>query len=223
MFSDTSKARRALLIAAVLVFLQVGGILLYVWLRDKPTIVLADYRADFQGETPKAGWQYLWNASGEVGNVSNYAALVWTGSSYNFDGDPKMPRPLPAKYMRMGGTGGHPGQGREQEGGVGNQIDRYVIAAFTVPMRGRYFVTNSAMWRNDGPLKGHVLLRVFVNDNEAGSALLSDTKEPQPFDRALGRLKAGDTIYVAIGPDASDYNDSFALDFSIAGKDLKRD
>ena len=222
MFSDSPKTRRALLIAALLVFLQVIGIILFLWLREAPPVIVANYRADFQGETPKAGWQYLWNAAGPIGHASNYAALVWSGSGYNLDGDPTMPRPLPAKYMRMSAKGGHPGQGRDQEGGVGNDIDRYVLAAFTVPATGRYFLTNSAVRRNDGPLKGHVVLRVFVNDVETGTQLLCDMKETLSFDRFLNQLKARDTIYVAIGPDASDHNDSFALEFSVVGQNFKR-
>lgn len=222
MFSDTRKTRRVLLIAALFVFLQVIGILLYVWLREPSPVVIANYQADFQGPTPKPGWQYLWTEHGELGRATNYAPLVWNGSAYNLDGDPIMPRPLPAKYLRMGATGGHPGQGRDQEGGVGNQIDRYVFAAFTAPAAGKYFITNSTARRNDGPLKGHVVLRVFVNDTEIGPQLICDRKETQSFDRALNQLKSGDTIYVAVGPDSSDYNDSFALDFSIAAQRLKR-
>ena len=38
---------------------------------------------------------------------------------------------------------------------------------------------------------------------------------PLKFSNWLGELKEGDTIYVAIGPDRTDGNDSFGLSFSI--------
>jgi hypothetical protein len=204
------------------VLFQVAGILLYVRWQSRPPVIIANYRADFQSETPKPGWQYLWNAAGELGHASHYAALVWNGSAYNLDGAPN-PRPMPAKYMGLDNKGGgHPGQGHAQHGGVGNETDRYVLAAFTVPAAGRYFITNSSLRRHDGESKGQVLLRVFVNDTEVEPGFTCDSKEPQPFDRALGQLKASDTIYVGVGPDGMDYNDSFAWDFSIAGAGLKR-
>ena len=41
------------------------------------------------------------------------------------------------------------------------------------------------------------------------------SREGVSFDRELGRLSAGDTIYVVAGPGDTDVNDSFDLDFSI--------
>jgi hypothetical protein len=36
------------------------------------------------------------------------------------------------------------------------------------------------------------------------------------FDRLLGRLSGGDTIFVAVGPGETDSDDAFTLDFTIA-------
>ena len=40
-------------------------------------VAVADYRDDFQGPSPAAGWQYLWNDSGEIGDAANYSAMQY--------------------------------------------------------------------------------------------------------------------------------------------------
>ena len=40
------------------------------------------------------------------------------------------------------------------------------------------------------------------------------------FNHNVGQLQAGDTIYVCVGPNTTDGNDSFTLDFSIVFNEL---
>jgi hypothetical protein len=177
--------------------------------------VIASFRADFQKGTPKERWKYLWNANGPVGSASSYAELHWNGNLYSVD-PAVYPAPPPGRYLRLTSGGGHPGQGPSQGREVGNDEDRCVIVAFEVTDRGSYWITNSVVSRHVGSRSGSVHLRVFVNDREAGPLLACRSKPGQSFDRALGTLAPGDTIYVTVGPNEVDTDDSFDLDFAIA-------
>lgn len=183
---------------------------------DQVPQVIASYQGDYQENGPPKGWRYLWNASGPIGEAANYLSLQWDGRRYTAMQTPEWPKPAPVRYLRLTEAGGHPAQGMGQSREAGNEFDRFVIAAFTVPETGKYWITNSSLSRNDGILNGSIHLRVFVNNQEIGPLVHCHTREGQPFDRALGKLSVGDTIYVAVGPNEMDTNDSFGWDFSIA-------
>ncbi len=178
--------------------------------------IIASYRANFQPEHPKAGWRYYWNANGPVGDTNSYAELVWNGTVYA-TAEAELPAPPPARYLRLSGTGGHPGQGPSQTGSVGIHYEHAAIIAFTVPASGSYIIEQSFLSRHAGPKSGGVTLQVFVGDRPAGPEIFcrSQTRDGVAFDRELGRLSAGETIFVAIGPGETDLDDSFDLDFSI--------
>ena len=199
---------------AVLFFLVLSGALI-VWMfyskqSDVP-ITVASFRADYQENSPRAGWRYLWNPAGEIGKTTNYVPLVWNGSAYGPNDNPERPQPGPAHYVRISKSGGHPAHGKPQRG----DIDTYVIYAFTVTNRGFYAVTNSYIIRSDGKLNGDVNLRLYVNEILVGPEITCDSKTPVPFDRPLGDLNPGDSIYVAVGPNGMDRNDNFQIDFSL--------
>lgn len=173
---------------------------------------VADYRADFQGGTPKDGWQYLWNANGPIGTPANYVPLAWDGSRYELDADTTFPDSDPAAYLSLHGTGGHPGRGSAQTG-AGNDLDRYPIAAYTVPFDGFYLITDSLL--SVGSTNGEVDLLVHVNGDAPIYKTLVAGGTGTTFDLSLGALQGGDTVYVAVGPHVYDYSDSFSLDFTI--------
>jgi fibronectin-binding autotransporter adhesin len=215
--------KRAILIVGLLSLVLALGVGLYfggksLWMLPRPApVVIASFQEDFQEGQPKNGWRYLWNVNGPIGDERNYADLQWDGSRYGATGSPTFPAPSPARYLRFTKRGGHPGQGFGQGvREVGNDVARYAIAAFTVPEGGRYSITNSRVNRHDGWLGGHVDLRVFVKDREIGVPLYCRSAEGLIFDRDLGELSAGSVIYVAVGPDETDSDDAFGLDFSIA-------
>ena len=188
--------------------------------RSSPTLLdqepsfIASFRADFSPEHPKAGWHYSWNATGPVGDTNSYVEMVWNGALYATTEFP-LPAPTPARYLRLFNTGGHPGQGPSQTGSRGIHHEHAVIIAFAVPAPGSYVIGHSFISRHAGPKNGGVHLQVFVGNRDTGTELFCRSREGVPFDRELGRLSTGDTIYVIIGAGETDLDDSFDLDFSI--------
>ncbi len=184
--------------------------------------VLARFRGDFTEVEPPAGWQYLWNAEGEMGLAAAYAPLAWSDDARAFTaGKGKLPQPQPAAFLALRGTGGHPGRGAKQ---APNTADRYVIAAYTIPAgkAGIAWVSDGEILR--GPIPGSetttvaqtVQLRVYLNDDLKHTATINANAEPTPFVVNLGHVTGGETVYVAVGPDGHDINDGFGFDFRVA-------
>lgn len=185
----------------------------FAFVGGTPTAV-ADYRDDFNGGAPAAGWQYLWNNSGVIGDPANYTPLLSTGTVYDNDGVPGVPGPDPGRFVNLTASGGHPGLGSTQAGSTGNSIDRYAIAAVTVDATGLYGITDSFL-DTLGPQGNGGTLFINVND---GAPILMQTFGSGvnfDFDVLLGDLNAGDTIYLAVGPNGNAGSDSFAWDFTI--------
>lgn len=176
---------------------------------------VASFRADFLPGQPKAGWRYCWNDTGPVGNTNGYADLVWNGTAYA-PAPAGVVEPSHLRYLRLSNTGGHPGQGPSQAASSRHEFGYYVILAFRVPDSGRYAIGRSFISRRAGPKLGVVQVQVFVNDRAIGREIFSRSREGVPFDCDLGRLSAGDTIYVTVGPDETNFNDQFDLDFAIS-------
>ena len=177
--------------------------------------IIASFRADFRPEQPAPGWRYCWNENGPVGDTNGYVPLVWTGERYA-PTDMPLPAPPPANYLRLSNRSGHPGQGPSQRSANGSDDECAVIIGFTVPEAGRYAITDSFISRHDGAMNGSVHLQVFVNDRDTTAEVYCRSREGIPFNRELGYLAAGDSIYVSIGAGETDKNDSFGLDFSIS-------
>ena len=205
----TTRRMMVLAIAAVLCAGTAGATM----------VVVADYRDDFEADAPLTpGWQYLWNApdnfpnqvdntTGLIGDPSGYIPLLDAGSNWTGDGDTDGSDPGPDGYIRLHATGGHPG--RPLEG-----VDRFSIAAFTVPFDGLYEITDSFLTRASSAGNGNVIL-VHVNADAPLLNKVVGPTETDDFDLALGMLNAGDTIYTAVGTHMSSSNDSFAWDFSV--------
>jgi len=217
--SDVLRSRRIgrrLIGAAMATLLLILlGSVATVWIlmhpAPTPTIV-ASFQADYQEGSPGQGWRYLWNAADEIGKTNGYRDLVWNGSKYGFDDNPQFPRPVPGHYVSISHDGGHPGHGKTQRG----NFDTYVMAAYMVTNSGFFLMTNSFIMRADGDKMGDINVRVLVNGQSVGPEIISRSKTRQPFDRALGTLGPGDTVYVAVGPNGIDRNDHFGMDFALA-------
>lgn len=174
-------------------------------------LLIADYRDDFQGPTPKAGWAYKWNSGGLIGTMANYTNLLWTPSgTYDGDGINGLPTAGPAQYVYFSALNVHPGGGTAQ--GAGN--DRYAIAEYTIPAAGNYSITDSSFTHTDGG-GAAVELRVYVNNTLRSSAVIPQSGAVTPFNQVLGPLAAGDKVFVAVGPSGDHSNDGSAIDFSI--------
>ena len=193
-------------------------VVLWLWNTSRPEatgIVVGSFRGDFQRSTPEAGWRYLWNAHGDLGTAANYSELQWRDTPepmYVPDAQGPYPNPPPASYLRVTAEGGHPGHGPSR---TRLPYDYYVIYAFTVPERGTYRLANTSLARVNGGKSGTVHVRVFVNDAETGPDVVCRSAEGIPFDRDLGALVAGNTVYVAVGAGEADGEDRFTIDFTI--------
>ncbi len=176
--------------------------------------IVAGYRRDFSNPTPAAGWGYLWNANGPVGDSGNYSALLYDAGSYQSVQNGAYPDSVPGRYVALHGTGGHPGQGTTNPEQPSTAFDRFAIAAYTVDHDGLFEIQESFLVKSSTNNTGLELL-VHVND---AAPLISRTVVPGGainFDGELGHLSPGDTIYFAVGPNTHDYYDGFSWDFSI--------
>ena len=178
---------------------------------------LASFRRDFRPNTPAPGWRYLWNAHGPIGDPLNYTDMHWNGSLYEYDPQPDYPDINPANFLRISSESLHPGLGSTQSRDVGNTLDRYVIMAYLIDSTQPevYSIIDSGVVRHDGDAFGSNNVRVYVEDDEIGSEVNFFSSNPVPFDRVLGIIQPGSTIYVAIGPNSHDRNDSCNIDFTI--------
>jgi hypothetical protein len=156
--------------------------------------------------------------TGSIGDTASFQPLVFAGAgtwtpSGNTDHNHE-----PDAYLQLNPFGGHPGRGTSYPAG---NLERFVIAAYTVTSSGMYELDNATLARPStvtGPgIDGDEVL-VFVN-NTGSRPLL---RQPVPtgggsitFNTNLGLLNAGDTVYVAVGALASDTSDAFALEFTL--------
>jgi len=177
---------------------------------------VANYQGDYQGGGPAAGWTYAWSASGKLGDAAGYAPLSWSPSAgvYNTTGGatPVYNGTMHNDdYLWLSGASGHPGRSQY-----------YTIAGYTIQPEdgeGLYRLVNSLIHKDTVQTTGEdgLDLRVYLNDALLGS--------PQPvatsgmfatFNRDLGQLSVGDTVWVMIGSAKNQYYDQFTdFDFTI--------
>jgi hypothetical protein len=179
---------------------------------------IGGFLADYQSGAPAEGWNYLWAAGGKLGNAATYKPLKWSSmaGAYNTTG-----AATPAwsggkghvdDYLTLNNWGGHPGQPNYS-----------VIAAYTIQPddgAGFYRIANSSISKNDAIASSGedgLTLGVYVNNLQIGSSATVNTNGAiLNFDRELGQLAIGDTVYVAIGAGKNQNYDSFAnFDFSL--------
>lgn len=181
------------------------------------TRVVADYRDDFQGGSPKPGWSYQWNALGAITNAANFRTLNWNSAlgRYCVNGFPVQPDTTSTLFAngRLSANGGAPGRGTTQGD------DRYAITAYTARLAGYYgisasFVTMPQEVSNGGRVVVHTETNNGATFTQKSNAAFPSVT-PFAFDQSVGWLDAGDTIYVGIGPNTSATSDAFFLDFSI--------
>jgi len=172
---------------------------------------VADYRDDYRTVSPAPGWRYLWNPGGAIGAAANYNGLWWDGAvRYDSDGVAGLPDATDMGWGRLFADGGYPGYGQSQTGNP----DRYAIAAFTVRRNGHYALADSMFDLDRADATG-VSLAVYVNDQPLAIMLRTPANDGEGFDLDLGWLEAGDTVYVAAGPDGDSAKDKFAWDFTL--------
>jgi hypothetical protein len=183
------------------------------------TRVVADYRDDFKPTAPLPAWSYWWNATGPVTNPDNFQALNWSisGNRYMLNGLAFPATGTDCNYGSFHSTGGHPAKGSTQQ--LAGSPDRFVLAAYTVKLAG-YYGINSSLVTVGSTLGNGVQLHVY-KDTAGGTTFTNTfTGNCLPattinFNHNVGQLQVGDIIYVGVGPNTTDGNDSFSLDYSI--------
>jgi hypothetical protein len=175
---------------------------------------LADYRSDFQIGAPADGWQYAWNPTGSVTNPASFRPLTWShvAQAYNTTGA-ATPTTTKKKhnddYLSLTATGGHPGQPKY-----------FSIAGYTIQAddgSGLYRIADSSISKADGVTsKKEDGLRVLIyrNNSLLGTQSVSTNGALANFDRSLGQLNVGDTIWVMLDALKNQSYDSFtSFDF----------
>ena len=174
---------------------------------------VADFQADLQANTPKAGWTYLWNDQGPIGNEANYTALTWNSTYGVYDHNGTV-FPGVGNYFTPGNV--HPGNGT---GNPGITHDRFVITRYTVSSAGVYEIVNLAASDQSTAPVDYFGFSLFVNVNSDTPLLNQVVGEGAaysgPSTISLGLLAAGDDIYVAIGPNQFGEFDSTSLSYQI--------
>ena len=159
------------------------------------------YSDDFQSPNPPPNWEYLWNATGEFGNESSYQGLVWDTWRY---------RPTTENFPYFTPVAAHPGSGTNQDP---NGIERFAIAAYTVPEDGVYAIDASFVSVNENTLDG-----INVQAHVSGGPVftLEDLFLTNgDFDGTIGFLPAGEKIYLGVGSNTTAGADGTNWDFSI--------
>ena len=180
--------------------------------------VVADYTGDFQPNTPKPGWSYLWNANGPLGNSANYVALTPTA---NQGGDYETA--IPGSSLAVTATVIIPGIGTTQDPG---QIERCAILAYTITAAD--IANNGHIGYLDDyhftvPLVSvdGVSASIFVNNSPILPGLPLppgmdyDRSAPDAYPMPLGVLNPGDTVYVAVGSRFTDNGDQLGIKYTI--------
>ncbi|MEX2092157.1 MAG: PEP-CTERM sorting domain-containing protein [Pirellulales bacterium] len=180
-------------------------------------VLISDYKDEFQGGGPAAGWKYAWNSNGTLGNAASFSPLLWSESAqaYNTTGAATM---VPGStshnddFLQLGADWGHPGKPKYMP-----------IAGYTIQEddgAGLYRLTDSSIQKTDGITSSKedgLGVLVYLNNTLMGAAASVSTNGLLAnFDRDLGQLNVGDTIWVMIDPLKSQSYDAFkSFDFSL--------
>ena len=201
-------------------------------------IRVADFRDDYQtGGSIGAlasfpnGWSYLWNApsdwsgttstnslTGPIDSITDYKLLKWSGTRWTADADDvSEAQGIPACYLQITSTGGHPGRGYNQkENNTSNEFDRFCISAFQVSTSGYYIIHDSFFSTVDTSGNGNEVL-VYTSNTSSNPicSYIFTAIYNASFNTKLGYLNAGDKIYVAVGPSVHDGSDGYSIDYTI--------
>ncbi len=180
-------------------------------------VLMSDYKDEFQGGGPAAGWKYAWNSNGTLGNAASFSSLLWSDSAqaYNTTGAATT---VPGStshnddFLQLGANWSHPGKPKYMP-----------IAGYTIQEEdgaGLYRLIDSAIQKTDGTTSSKedgLGVLVYLNNTLLGSATSVSTNGLlASFNRDLGQLNVGDTIWVMIDPLKSQGYDAFkSFDFSL--------
>jgi hypothetical protein len=178
---------------------------------------IAGFRADYQMGTPADGWTYAWNPTGQLGNSNNYVPLKWSdvAMAYNTTGVatqlPGIGQDHNDDYLVLLYAGGHPGKPGYMP-----------IVGYTIGPddgAGNYRLADSSITKIDSLVSQNedgLGLKVYLNDDLLGTQFVSTDGLTTSFNRDLGQLNVGDTVWVMIDPLTSHWFDHFnQFDFKL--------
>jgi hypothetical protein len=199
---------------------------------------VGNYQADFQAGAPATGWRYAWNPKGKVGASSalvglrsrfvrtqkdivaassSFVGLQWSDAAqaYNTTGGATPtpnPKSHPDDFLTLTSIGGHPGSSTYMP-----------MAGYTIQSDdgdGYYRIADSSIQLAKGQIAAaddSLQVWIYVNDTKIGTP----TAVPKNgllanFDRLLGALHVGDTVWVMIDALKNNNNDAFTnFNFSL--------
>jgi lysophospholipase L1-like esterase len=167
--------------------------------------VIASFWQMAISEKPPEGWRVAWNPDGPLEQVAKYSDLTAVNSK----------KPGERRVMQRGALDGN-GALRDDapnlsSNGVAqvpkspaNGTKRYLIASYTMPRD-----SLGSVWINDGNIQNKnvaagVELKIFLNGTLLKDLTAAMAPVPTLFQQALGPLKKGDTVSVAVGPAKSE-------------------
>lgn len=163
--------------------------------------VIASFWQMAISEKPPEGWRVSWNPDGPLEQPEKYSDLTAVNSK----------KPGERRVMQRGALDGN-GALRDDapnlsSNGVvqvpkspANGTKRYLIASYTMPRD-----SLGSVWINDGNIQNKnvaagVELKIFLNGTLLKDLTAAMAPVPTLFQQALGPLKKGDTVSVAVGP-----------------------
>jgi hypothetical protein len=178
---------------------------------------VAGYQSDFQTGTPATGWTYAWNPTGQLANSAAFAPLQWsdTAQLYNTTGAATQAPGSTSHnddYLALSKSFGHPGHPNYAP-----------IVGYTIQPEdgaGLYRITESSIAKFDGivsPGEDGLDVLVYRNDTLLVNAQSVSTSGLEAnFDRELGELQVGDTVWVKVSPKSNLNYDAFTkFDFTL--------
>lgn len=190
--------------------------------RSQPHEIVVNYQDDFANENSGFGFHWNaplnWQANGSKGDTTQgslqqmelHRDLVFDGTAFRAGDVPV--NNFPANRLFLDSEGGHVGTHSFH----GNNHDRFAIVSYEVKDSGFYSIVDSVFSKirsfGDG-----IEVKIWVgNDEVKTESTESGGQFSVDFDSNLGFIRAGEKIFVAVGPGETHIGDRFNWDFSIA-------
>lgn len=180
-----------------------GGLIVLFLAGATPTAAartLAVFGDAAAAQEAPTGWRFQWNPVAEVGDFSQHADLTpflaegRRGVALQARGVLDEAGKLRADRPSVT-SGGSAIAARDEQGAA-----RWAMASFTLPAD-----ATGDVWLQHGNLQNRSFpegtdLKVYLNGNPVGEWKAGRDRVPLLFQQALGPLKKGDTVTVAVGP-----------------------
>jgi len=173
---------------------------LFAVVEARSEVLTSFWRAALSDQNPE-GWRFAWNPDAPLDEVAKYSDLTVVKTQNPgerlemrrgvLDGDGALRADAPS--LSSNGVMAVPR-------GPADEPKRYLIASYTLPRDSR-----GSVWINNGNLQNKKVdtgteLKIFRNGTLLKELTVTMDRMPTLFQEALGPLKKGDTVSVAVGP-----------------------